>query len=440
MSVLVTGLCSLEWGRMEFGNVGNSYVSHGFFKMLRRHMPQTRIVTTLQFSDQFLSLYQLESTSMDIFIDNPFNAEAELLEAKRRAGLANHLEVRGGMFTSKYLDVLDTVDTVLDLSGDIWGDNALFLSTSRLRVALLKIQTAQILGKKTALVASSPGPFERLTLEDLSLARKVYASFDLVLNREAQSFNVLRESGFDVTRTKSLACPSVLFQSSKQSSSSEGRLDKTKPQIGMSICGWNFLEGPFNKEPRERQEFKPFVEMLKIMLATTEAEIILFSHSNGFSREGGKVQHKSGRDFVLVEQLYEELLSTGFDSKVRLSDEFRTVRQTHQFIGELDMLVAGRAHAAVAALSQGVPTIMIDYGHGPIAHKTRGFLELYGKEDWLVEPSNLKRFEQVLRRSWASLEVVSENLTNQHKFVLSLVEEMGNYISNLASLDSGELN
>ncbi len=424
---------------MEFGNVGNSYVSHSFFQMLRRHLPHTRIVTTLQFSDEFLSIYQLEHTAMDVFIDDASNAEMELLEAKRRAGLTNHLEIKEAIFTSKYLDLLDTVDTVLDLSGDIWGDNALFLSDSRLHVALLKMQTAQILGKKTALVASSPGPFDCLTPKDLSLARNVYASFDLVLNREAQSFDVLKKSGFDVTRTKSLACPSVLFQGSDQPLSPKDWSQKTKPEIGMSICGWNFLGGPFNKEPRKMQEFKPFVEMIKIMLATTEADIVFFSHSNGFSREGEKVQHKPGRDFILLKQLFEQLVSMGLTSRVRLSEEFRTVREIHKFIGGLDMLVAGRAHAAVAALSQGVPTILIDYGHGPVAHKTRGFLELYGQENCLVEPSNLRQFEKVLRKSWASLELVSERLLNQHESVLSLVEEMGNSILDLTHVDHGNL-
>jgi colanic acid/amylovoran biosynthesis protein len=129
----------------------------------------------------------------------------------------------------------------------------------------------------------------------------------------------------------------------------------------------------------------------------------------------------------------------GLTSRVRLSEEFRTVREIHKFIGGLDMLVAGRAHAAVAALSQGVPTILIDYGHGPVAHKTRGFLELYGQENCLVEPSNLRQFEKVLRKSWASLELVSERLLNQHESVLSLVEEMGNSILDLTHVDHGNL-
>ena len=33
--ILVIGQCTLHWGRMEFGNIGNFYIIDPFFKELR---------------------------------------------------------------------------------------------------------------------------------------------------------------------------------------------------------------------------------------------------------------------------------------------------------------------------------------------------------------------------------------------------------------------
>ena len=49
------------------------------------------------------------------------------------------------------------------------------------------------------------------------------------------------------------------------------------------------------------------------------------------------------------------------------------IHATKTIIKNFDMLVSGRIHGAVAALSQSVPTVIIDYGHEPKAHKLIGF-------------------------------------------------------------------
>ena len=53
---------------------------------------------------------------------------------------------------------------------------------------------------------------------------------------------------------------------------------------------------------------------------------------------------------------------------------------------KLSMLVSGRIHGAVAALSQSVPTVIIDYGHEPKAHKLIGFAKVVGVQDFVADP------------------------------------------------------
>lgn len=53
MKIFVIGQCTLHWGRMEYGNIGNYYVIEPFFRELHRVFPDAVITTTFQMSDGF---------------------------------------------------------------------------------------------------------------------------------------------------------------------------------------------------------------------------------------------------------------------------------------------------------------------------------------------------------------------------------------------------
>lgn len=44
--ILVTGLCTLHWGRLEFGNIGNYYIVEPLFRLLHKHFPNYEVLTT----------------------------------------------------------------------------------------------------------------------------------------------------------------------------------------------------------------------------------------------------------------------------------------------------------------------------------------------------------------------------------------------------------
>ena len=58
------------------------------------------------------------------------------------------------------------------------------------------------------------------------------------------------------------------------------------------------------------------------------------------------------------------------------------------------MLVSGRIHAAVAGLSQSVPTVIIDYGHEPKAHKLMGFATVAQVQEHVANPCSLADLKQ----------------------------------------------
>lgn len=74
---------------------------------------------------------------------------------------------------------------ILDVSGDMWGDNAEHVGHQRFLVECLKMRAAQLLGVKTVLYAVTPGPFEKVKERELALS--VFSSFSLVVIREKLS-------------------------------------------------------------------------------------------------------------------------------------------------------------------------------------------------------------------------------------------------------------
>ena len=53
MRILITGQCTLHWGRLEYGNIGNYYITETSVRELRRVFPNAEIVTTFQMTGDF---------------------------------------------------------------------------------------------------------------------------------------------------------------------------------------------------------------------------------------------------------------------------------------------------------------------------------------------------------------------------------------------------
>jgi colanic acid/amylovoran biosynthesis protein len=80
------------------------------------------------------------------------------------------------------------------------------------------------------------------------------------------------------------------------------------------------------------------------------------------------------------------------------------------------MLVSGRIHGAVAGLSQNVPTIIIDYGHEPKAHKLRGFSIEAGVEDCIANPMKSDDIINKIDNVFSNLGDYKVKLQNQIPF------------------------
>ena len=65
--ILVTGLCTLHWGRLEFGNIGNYYIVEPLFRLLHKHFPNYEVLTTFQMTNEFAEREQIQILPMEIY-------------------------------------------------------------------------------------------------------------------------------------------------------------------------------------------------------------------------------------------------------------------------------------------------------------------------------------------------------------------------------------
>lgn len=396
MNILVIGQCTLHWGRMEFGNIGNYYIIEPFMRELHKAFPDSIIKTTMQMSERFCQAEKVSVIGMDLY----YCWNDDLALAKKELTISQKYR-ESNELTEKtaYIEEVLNADLVIDFSGDIWGDNADFLGDDRFLVGLIKGRVAQLLGKKVVMLAGSPGPFSNP--ETLSFAKEVYAAFDLVTNREAISVGLMENQGFDISKTQSLACPAFLFETASGPEvdsvlREEGliRQKNDKPIVGFILCGWNFETGPFDKENRDDLDFIKFAESVEYLTEELGVRVCLMSHSNGFDIPPATFKLKHGRDYVITKQFEKVLLDRGNSKDFFTLNGIYDAWTTKSIIKNFDMLVSGRVHAAVAGLSQSVPTVIIDYGHEPKAHKLMGFATVAQVQDYVANPCSLVDLKQ----------------------------------------------
>jgi colanic acid/amylovoran biosynthesis protein len=402
MRILVTGQCTVHWGRLEFGNIGNYYITETTFRELHRVFPEAEIVTTFQMTDRFIEEENIKCLPMSLFYDWQPD---EVSKAIQEYGLAKYYNETGVILdTTPYIEEVLSSDLIIDFSGELWGDHAEPVGKNRFLVGLLKNRTAQLLGKKTVLLAGSQGPFsDHKTLE---LAKSVFKNFDLVANRESASIELLQDYGFDTNKVKNFTDPAFIFEpfeddKMKDIYEKEKLTDHSKPIIGFILCGFNMLNGPYDKWPRKDEEFEQFALSVEHLVNNIGARVVLFSHQNGFELPPN-FHLINGRDYPYAKRLQEIVISRGRvnSEDVYCIDKPYLPKEIKAIIRQFDMLVTGRIHGFVAGVSQYIPSVIINRGHGPASKRNIGFARSVEMEHLMANPSDANDIIEKINDCW----------------------------------------
>lgn len=422
MRILITGQCTLHWGRLENGNIGNYYITEASFRELHRVFPDAEIVTTFQMTDEFCKRERISCLPMELFYSWSDN---DLDMSLKELGIATIYSETGKLVdTTQYIEEVLKSDLIMDFSGEMWGDHAEPVGKNRFLVGLLKDRVAQLLKKPVVMIAGTQGTFTDKKTK--AFAKIVFKEFKLVANREAKTTELLRKDGFDITNLKNFACPAFLFEPKPDSEMTdiykhEKIFNDNKKTIGFVLCGFTMLEGPNDKWPRRDDEYIQFAEAIEFMVNELGSRVILMSHSNGFELPPN-FRLINGRDYPIVKQLQSVVRkreNVNMDNVLCINKPYNPW-ETKAIIKQFDMFVTGRLHASVAALSQNVPTVSIMHGNGPDSHKIIGFSKIVGTEDYVAYPNSSDDINEKIKKCWDNMDKIREHL----KCRIPIVQEM----------------
>jgi colanic acid/amylovoran biosynthesis protein len=326
------------------------------------------------------------------------------------------------------LKELNDADLIIDFSGDIYGDNA---TSAKFIESNVELIFARILNKKIAMLMGSPGPFKSIWRQ--IVAKSNLNNIALLTNRENKSTEFLEYIGINGKHIYSAGCPSVLFkkendENMRQIFEIEGLNEiRSKPLIGLIICGWNMPEAPYNKWPRSDDEYNYFIKIIDFLIRQKNVDICLMSHQNG-TNKAGKLTKQN--DHNIIDKLL-ELIGDKYTSKQLFTLQgLYTAAESKAIISKFDILVSGRIHGAVQGMSQCIPTAIIDYGHEPKAHKLKGFADIYKVGNLIIEPNNYEKSIYVLDELIENSQVYHESLKQRVPEVKKLA------LKNLSLLES----
>lgn len=425
MKILVTGQCSLHWGRLENGNIGNYYIIETTFRELHRVFPDAIIVTTFQMTAEFQKREKIEVVPMSLFYNWDEN---DLQIALKELGIVEVYAKTGKLVDSTpFIDEILKSDLVIDLSAEMWGYHADLVGKNRFLVGLIKDRVAQLLNKPTAMLAGSQGRFPDPDIK--KFAREVFEHFDLVANREGKTGELLNEEGFNLSRLKNFACPAFLFESLTDHEiapilKKENIKTNKKNKVGFVFCGFNMLSAPYDKWPRADNEYLQFAELVEYIVEKLNCEVYFLSHSNGFNLPP-KFKLITGRDFPLIKQLKGLITKRNKVSpeSIHLIEGPYNPWQTKAIIRHFDMFVAGRLHASVAAISQNVPTVVIMHGQGQKSHKTIGFFEIVGLPECVAYPNDINDMITKVDYCWNNRKKIQQHLIKRIPEVKQLAKD-----------------
>jgi len=425
--ILLSGLCSTHWGRVENGNIGNYYIVETAVRELHRVFPNAQISTTFQMTKDFCNKENIfKILPLDLYYNwSSHDVERALLDY----AVASIYSKTGNLIISTpWIQEIMKQDLVIDFSGEMWGDHAEPVGTNRFLVNLLKMRSAQLMGKKTILLAGSQGPFT--DPKTLDLAREVFGNYTLVSNREAMSKELLDRFKFNIDKVHNFACPAFLFEPLKREKirkiiKRDQLFDVNENKVGFILCGFNMLIGPYNKTMRKDIEFVEFAKLVEHIINELKCKVILMSHQNGFEIIDGNIILKNGIDYHIIKQLYEvvEKRSHIDMTKLVLVEKPYNPWETKGIINECDIFLSGRVHGLVASLSQNVPSVLINRGHGGASHRNIGFAKSAGIEDFISDPSSAEHMINTTTKCWEDRINIREKLKSQMKITKKAAQQ-----------------
>lgn len=184
--------------------------------------------------------------------------------------------------------------------------------------------------------------------------------------------------------------------------------------------------GPYDMWPRDPEQYRVFSNVAEYIINELKADIMIFSHTNGFELPP-QFKLINGRDFMILNQFYKLLVdrNQNYREHVILVDEPLLPCNIKKLIGRLDMLITGRVHASVAATSQCVPTVYMEYNQNVIySDKMYGFSSQIGMEKYVSAPGNFNDLAAIITDCYDNIDLVRRQLEEKIPVIKKQAEDI----------------
>lgn len=279
-------------------------------------------------------------------------------------------------------------DIYISVGGDnyCYGDNLMAAAINR---------ELKKLGKKTVLWGCSIGE-ENLSEDKI----KDLKSFDLIVAREALTYETLKRNGID-KNTVLYPDPAFTLDIDEKTNTSF----VVKP----NTLGFNISAHITGNAKKGIDIEKISVEFLEYILNNSDKNILLIPH----------VINEKNSDHIILGRIAEKLNS----DRVSVAPPTLTATQYKSIISRCDMFIGARTHATIAAYSTCVPTLVIGY-----SVKSRGIArDIFGTDEELVIPTSEITGAETLIKSY-------ENFSSKKESYRKHLEEfMPDYIKKAQS-------
>ena len=405
--------------------LGNAAILIPMPALFRSYFPDVQICTTIQLTEEFCMKYgmirlpaprKISPRFVNIMfrlMRPPFDFVRSLMWRllKNKIGLNLSFLIEGGIFK----DLADS-EVILDFNGDIFPTDS---HPALVLMHVFEIAALSNIGIPIVGFISSPGPFKSPFHRLVSRFKFRYVS--LFLNREPISSELMRQLGIQKPIVNT-ACPAFLLKPvatevAREILINEGINLNGNPLVGITLCGYNLHSQRTWRKPHNFDDVDQYVPMLRYLLEKIGATVFLLPHVYRLNPYTVGAEHINGPDYDILLHLFKKANGEKYEGRLRLIDGKYSPAQAKGMIGQCDMFISGRLHAAVAAMSQGVPTVLLGYGH-----KHKGFARLLDQEEQVYFGRNSEELVSYIAKAWENRDNISEILLSRMVRVEELVK------------------
>lgn len=394
--IVITGTyCSL--------NKGDAAMRIALTDTLKQAIPDCHITMMTPFPEYDGTAYRADVT-MKCSRRRPVKAVGMILLAGIWNVLHRITRLDLKFMLNKEMKVYRESDVVVDLSGDglteEYGPKCLYAH-------LVPIILGKLLAKPVFVCAQTIGPFNKHE----SLCRSILQRADVVTAREKISYEYLGRLGLNgslsLTADMAFLLGAIPANAAKSIMAKEG-IGFNKPIIGFSVSR---LPGHILGSAEENK-----ATSLEIELAETLDKIVEMGLKPVF------VSHATGpgerRDDRMAAQRVANMSKHNSEITVLAGDY--SAEEVKGIISQMDIFAGVRMHSCIAAMSMGIPTVIIAYGP-----KAYGIAELVGQDQWVQDITKITSGElfNTIQRVWRERSQVQESLRKNMEVIHKLAWE-----------------